>query len=119
MADDNKRNEDQRRSEEQRKSDNDKRLKDSRASTEERVAKAYEHEDPTPTQEENDAAKIAALGGSIADLPEGSGWEPSHLPAAAETKKGVSAKRNVEANQPAQGSGYQTRQTPASSRPAE
>ena len=118
MADDNKRNEDQRRSEEQRKSDNDKRLKDSRAQTEERVAKAYEHEDPTPTQEENDAAKIAALGGSIEELPEGSGWTPSQQQAA-ETKKGEPAKRNVEANAPAQGSGYQTRQTPASSRPAE
>jgi hypothetical protein len=52
----------------------DKALADNKKSVEERVAKAYEIETPTPTQEENDAAKLAALGqesGEVNPPPEG------------------------------------------------
>jgi hypothetical protein len=58
------------------------------------VAEAYDHEDPTPTQEENDKAKLDAI-----HIPDGAGD-----PQSAEAKR----KKELEANkQP--GQGYQTR----------
>ena len=59
------------------------------------VAQAYEVETPTPTQEENDAAKMAAI-----YQPEGSG-DPQSVKDADAKKKSMEAK-------PA-GAGYQTR----------
>jgi len=69
------------------------------------VAEAYDHEDPTPTQMENDAAKVAAMHGG--STPEGGGD-----PQAAEAKR----KKELEANRPG---GYQTRGAEAAQRPAE
>jgi hypothetical protein len=85
----------------------DKSLANTKATVEERVAKAYEHEDPTPTQEENDAAKLMAMGqdpGEVNPPPEG---VAAAAPSGAAAKPGT---KTVEAEKPG---GYQTRATPA------
>jgi hypothetical protein len=46
------------------------------AEVQERVAKFYDHEDPTPTQMENDLAKVAAM--NMGSIPEGGG-DPQRL----------------------------------------
>lgn len=78
-----------------RKAAADKHLAQTRKEVEERVAKAYEHETPTPTQAENDAAKIAAMG--TPDLPTDPGAPIDQ----------VTHQRAIEANKP--GGDYQTR----------
>ena len=45
------------------------------AEVEERVAKFYDHEDPTPSQMENDLAKVAAM--NMGSIPPGGG-DPQH-----------------------------------------
>jgi hypothetical protein len=109
MADENKaadanRAADTKRAMDEKKKNDEKYLAESRATTEERVAKAYEIETPTPTQEENDAAKLSALGQTPEPPPEGV------TGAAQPTQMGQQPqKRNVEANQPS--GGYNTRST--------
>ena len=60
------------------------------------VAQAYDHEDPTPTQEENDAAKLEAI-----FQPPGSGD-----PQQAEQKRKEREQKELEAQK---SGGYQTR----------
>jgi hypothetical protein len=103
MADEKKLAEDKRNADERlrdKKAADEKYLADQKQTVAQRVAKAYEHETPTPTQEENDAAKLASLG----QTPE----EPPPPPEGGVTGQ---QRRNVEA-QPA-GGGYQTRSTEA------
>jgi hypothetical protein len=79
------------------------RAEKSAKDVQERVAKAYDHETPTPTQAENDAAMSRQMGQQ--DLPEGSGFTPAPSPyPTAEQQK----RKNLEATQPAAG-GYATR----------
>jgi hypothetical protein len=83
----------------------DKSLANTKATVEERVAKAYEIETPTPTQEENDAAKLAALGQEPEEPPP----EPpvQNGTQSAQPKPGT---KTVEAEKPG---GYSTRTTSA------
>ena len=71
------------------------------------VAQAYDHEDPTPTQEENDQAKLDAI-----HVPDGGG-DPQ-MQAAAKRKREQEAQRqkDMEAQRGQPGQGYQTRATP-------
>jgi len=71
-------------------------------SKEEIVQQAYDHEDPTPTQEENDAAKLAALN---LTPPEGEGGEAE----AARQKK----EREQKELEGQRSGGYQTRASTA------
>jgi hypothetical protein len=74
---------------------NKETLEQSQRSTAERVEKASEHEQPTPTQEENDRAKLAVSGGQ---------QNPNFgQPLPADVQK-----RQSEANKPSSG-GYQTK----------
>jgi len=85
----------------------DKQLADTKTTVEERVAKAYEIETPTPTQEENDAAKLAAMGQEPDPPPPPEGGVQSSSGAAAGSKTGT---KTVEAERPG---GYSTRSTTA------
>lgn len=75
------------------------------AEIEKRVAKAYEHETPTPTQAELDAAMETIL--YTEPLPPGSGLTPVPPPPPDELTPLEPKRRTIEADKP--GAGYATR----------
>jgi len=111
MADEKEKNTTQ--DEANRQKDAKERASKSATEVQERVAKAYDHEDPTPTQEENDAAKVAAGGGGDLVPPGDSGWVEGDTQHYAEGTK----KKQSEAEKPA-GGNYQTRTATPQQHPA-
>jgi len=103
MADEN-RTTDHAKIEADRKANAEKTLSEQRKEIDERVAQAYEHEDPTPTQAENDAAKLAATNQEPEPPPPPPEGGVTQQPAGSQSQR-----RSVEANKP--GSGYDTRST--------